>query len=138
MEPFITAVTAAENFLLGLFTYLKNPKSDTHRSFAFLTVIISAWAIANYFSLHSPTTTETLFWIRMVMFITAPLGPTIFLLAKAFPDTSAKLPKKVLWALSIFSIVTMVLGLSPLMFTDVKITNGNITPTPGPALPLFA
>lgn len=138
MELFVTLFTAAANFLLGLFTYLKNPKSATNRCFVVLTTVIGFWALANYFSLHSPTAEETLFWIRAVMFITAPLGPILYLLVQSFPNTSTGLRKTFVNAIFVYITLTAVLAMSPYMFTSVSIENGNIQPTPGPGLPVFA
>ena len=61
MELLISLVTVFANLILGLFTYLKNPKSSTNRLLAFLTLQVSVWAIANYFSLHSHTIVENVF-----------------------------------------------------------------------------
>jgi signal transduction histidine kinase len=138
MEFFVSSLTAVANLILGLFTYLKNPKSATNKLFAFLTLQISLWAITNYFSLHASTEALTLFWIRTVMFIVSALGPTIFLLIKAFPERSTNLPKYVIYAVWFFTGLTAILAISQFMFISVSIIDGNIQPVPGPAIFIFA
>jgi len=134
MELFISLITALVNLVLGLFTYLKNPKSSTNRLFAFLTLEVSLWAIANYLSLHSITADSTLFWIRMVMLISSPIGPAVYLLFRSFPHSHINLKKKYLYGIASLSILCCLLSISPFMFTSVNISNGNIQPTPGPAI----
>jgi signal transduction histidine kinase len=138
MEILVTILTAFANTLLGLFTLVKNPRSATNQLFFLLTIIISSWAVSNYFSLHSSTPEQTLFWIRMVMLITSPMGPTILLLVKAFPDVEINLKKKLLYPIIGLAVADMLLAFTPLMFSSVSIVNGNITPQPGPAMLLFA
>lgn len=137
MELILALLTAVINLLLGLLAFIKNPKSDTHRLFAFLTLVLAYFAVTNYFSLHAETLENTLFWIRVVMFGGAFMGPVIFLLVSVFPKNKMNLPT---W----FTILTLVsalsvgfLSLTPLVFSSVKITNGIAQPQPGVGIIFF-
>jgi len=134
----IAVITACANLVLGLFTYYKNPKSASHILLTILTVIIAAWSITNYFSLNASTPSDTLFWIRIVMAVTAPLGPVIFLLVHTFPQNVLKLSRGYLAAIVLWSIALAALSFTPLIFSRVEIIGETITPVPGPAIPLFA
>lgn len=138
MQVIVTVLTAVLNSILGLLVYKKNPHSATNRLFTLLTLIISFWAVFNYFSLTAATESQVLFWIRAVMFVTAPLGPTIFLLATAFPKKHIPLSKKYVVAIVALVITTAILSQTPFMFKSVSLEGGTITPTPGPAIALFA
>lgn len=138
MELLITVLTGIINIIFGLVAYLKNPKSSTNKLFALLTVIISIWSITNFFSLHSSTEEETLFWIRAVMVGTSFLGPTIFLLAHSFPKSSIQLAPKYIKAIVVLGLTNFILSPTSLMFSSVSVVQGTVTPTPGPAILLFA
>jgi signal transduction histidine kinase len=137
VELFVTAATVILNILLGLSIYLKNSKGSTHRYFFLLTIIIAGWAVANYFSLHSPDEDTTLMWIRAVMAITSFLMPTVFLLASAFPRSSSWLPRRVVSIILAVAALTAVAALSPYMFVDVSLENGVVAPSPGPLILLY-
>ena len=133
----IILLTAFVNLLLGIISYTKNSKSATNRLLTGLTIIFALWTIANYFSLNTPTPSGTLFWIRAVMFITAPLGPVLYLFIKAFPNTNLEIKKPMLLFLTIATVIVEGLAFTPFLFS--KVTLGQqITPTPGPGLILFA
>lgn len=134
----IILLTACINLLLGLISYLKNPNSATHRLLTGLTIIFAAWTVANYFSLNSPTADATLFWIRAVMFITAPLGPTLYLFIKAFPNKELVINKTFLKILIGLTLFVQLIAFTPLIFSGVTISANQITPTPAPGIILFA
>jgi signal transduction histidine kinase len=134
----VILLTAFINLLLGLISYLKNPLSATHRLLTALTVIFAAWTIANYFSLNSATAEGTLFWIRAVMFITAPLGPVLYLFIRAFPNKELQINKTLLNVLIGLTLLVQILAFTPFLFSGVTITGEQITPTPGPGIILFA
>ncbi|MBA3723764.1 MAG: hypothetical protein H0W89_02605 [Candidatus Levybacteria bacterium] len=134
----IILLTAFINVLLGIISYKKNSNSATNRLLTGLTVIFALWTVANYFSLNSPTPEGTLFWIRAVMFITAPLGPVLYFFIKAFPNKELQINKKFLNAIVVLTLLVQGLAFTPLLFSGVTIVGSQITPTPGPAIILFA
>lgn len=134
----VASLVAVLNVGLGLGVLLKHPKSDTHRAFAFLTVIVGLWAITNYFSLVAGNETDTLFWIRVVMSATSFLGPAVLLLVYCFPQSNAKMPKPLSLSLFGTAFVTSILSMTPAVFSSVSITNGVITPQPNWGIALYA
>src|SRR3989344_7076420 len=137
MELALSLFTAVTNLILGLFTYYKNPKSSTNRLLAFLAAQISVWAILNYLSLHAPTEAATLFWIRIDMLPGAPMGPTLYLLVNTFPGRKINISRSKLTAIIFFVLLTMLLAISPYMFTAAIFESSNIRAVPGPAIAVF-
>lgn len=137
MELILALLTAVINLLLGLLAFIKNPKSDTHRLFAFLTLVLAYFAVTNYFSLHAETLENTLFWIRVVMFGGAFMGPVIFLLVSVFPKNKMNLPTWVTILTLVSALSVGFLSLTPLVFSSVKITNGIAQPQPGVGIVFF-
>ncbi len=133
----VILLTAFTNILLGIISYKKQPNSATNRLLTALTVIFALWTVANYFSLNSSSADATLFWIRAVMFITAPLGPTLYLFIKAFPHRELEINKPFLYILIGLTLLVMGIAFTPLIFSGVTITD-QITPTPAPGIALFA
>lgn len=138
LEILVILLVVIVNIILALFIFLKNPKSDTHKYSIFFILVITCWTFTNYFSLHAPTEEMTLFWIKIVMAITSFLGPSIYLLVKVFPERKIKLPKRTKFLISFLASASMFTALSPYMFTSVRIIAGNIQPTPGPGIIIFA
>jgi signal transduction histidine kinase len=126
------------NIALGLGVLLKHPKSDTHRAFAFLTVVVGLWSITNYFSLVVGNEADTLFWIRVVMAVTSFLGPAVLILVYCFPQSNAKMPKPFSVGLLGAAFGTAILSMTPALFSSVNITNGVITPQPNWGIPIYA
>ena len=133
----IILLTALINIVLGVVSYNNNPRSVSHRLLTGLTIIFALWTVANYFSLNSATKEETLFWIRAVMLITAPMGPVLYLFVKAFPHSQLSINKKFLKGLIALILLVQILSFSPLLFSDVLISNGTIAPVPGPGVILY-
>jgi signal transduction histidine kinase len=133
----ILLLTALINIALGVISYNKNPRSATHRLLTLLTVIFAAWIIANYFSLNSEDAESTLFWIRAVMFITAPLGPVLYFFIKSFPTPDLNVKKKVFKVLVVLTLIVQALAFTPYIFSSVRITD-QITPQPEFGIVLFA
>jgi signal transduction histidine kinase len=133
----IILLTAFINLLLGIISYQKNSKSATNKLLTALTVIFALWTVANYFSLNAPTPESTLFWIRAVMFITAPLGPVLYLFIHTFPNADLNINKRVLYTLIFLTLFVQAIAFTPLLFSGVTIGE-QITPTPAPGLLLFA
>lgn len=137
IQLLVILLVALLNLSLGLLALLKNGKSATNRLIFALSIVFASWSIFNYFSLNSPTEAQTLFWIRMVMVATAPLGPVVLFLVYSFPFSSVVLPKKIYIGLIALTLIVGILALTPAVFTDVEIVDGNITPTPGPGIFLY-
>lgn len=136
MSFVVTFLVTFLNLVLGFIVYRKNPKSATHRLLSLITIIVASWTISNYFSLNSSTPFQSLFWVQMVMFLTSPLGPAIYLFSEAYPYSELKISEfKTILIFSVTAILA-VLAVSPLMFSQVILTKG-VHPVPGPGVALY-
>lgn len=81
---------------------------------------------------------QTLFWIRVVMVMTAAMFPAIFLLAATIPFTRLGVSRRVVMFVGVETLVVQVLSLTSLVFSAVGIKDRVITPVPGLAMPVYA
>lgn len=125
-----TLIVIISNLLLGFFSYTKNPKSATNKLFLILTLILSLWAVTNYFSIQSKTADDVFFWIKLVLTVTSPMVPVIYLLTRAFPGRTIGISTYKLLLIIIFILVTQILSLSGMVYQGVIITNDGVTPVP--------
>lgn len=135
-ELIAVIIAVIGNIFLGLFTFLKNPKSRTNILFFLFTFIIAIYIIFNYLISQQSTAVATFFWVKMVMSIAPFINIVFFLLIKTFPQR--KLSIKPLFLLLIISSAILFIPLSQLnlIFTSVpKIGAG--AGTPGLAMPFF-
>jgi len=133
----IVIFTILCNLALGFIAYRKNPRSVTHRLLALITIIISLWSIANYYSLNSSTKVQTLFWIRAVMFVTSPLAPVLYLFLKVFPEEKLVVKNWKLLIVVLASIIVAIASTTSLTFSDVSIEGRRIIPKVGIGIVFF-
>ncbi len=138
LEVVLVNLTVLVNISLGLWIFLRNPRSATNQLFIVLTSVFAVWTVFNYFSLHSSTAPETLTWIRVILFLAAFKPPLLFLLFHTFPNEKVTLRKSYLLPLIAFSTLSAFLALSSFVFTSVIYVNGNPQPVPSFGLPLWA
>src|SRR3989344_5347408 len=134
----IAIFTTISNLFLGLIVYLKNQKSITHKLLLLLTILISIWSIANYFSVTSINSQTILKWIRVVMLITAPFTFTLLALVKAFPHQTLSMKQPSLIFFGITAIFSIIASQTSLIFKDLIFINGQSQPVPGPGLIIYA
>ncbi len=125
------------NGLLGLVVYLKNRSSATSRLFFFATTSFVIWSVVNYISVH-PVGLPQLMWVRLVLFFAALLCLSINLTFRVFPNHDFPGPRWLLYITLAATAVTMGLTLTPLVFKDLNVANGQSQPVPGPAIGIFA
>ncbi|NMB56341.1 hypothetical protein GYA19_00165 [Candidatus Beckwithbacteria bacterium] len=126
------------NLLLGLTTYLKNPKSITNKIFFTFTFILSAYLLINYFSLNSTNPQLVLFLIRLVMGIALLINVSFFLFISVFPQNKITMNKFMFWAFIIITVLLLIpVIFSPFIFQTVIMKNGNIETLPGVGMPVF-
>ncbi len=136
-EVALLIISAVINILLGVVVFLKNSASATNKLFFMLTGSFAAWSIINYISIH-PVILSQLWWIRLVLFSATFLCLSVFLTFNVFPHYILP-PSK--WARKVAVIaatIVMPLTLTPLVFKDLKIQNGNAQPIPNFGIPIFA
>lgn len=135
----VVGLTFIANLTIGLVVYRNNPKSWTNRLTAGLALIFSLWTVFNYFALLPGSEATRIFWVRMVMLVTTPMGTFTYLLARCFPQEKLNASKFTLISLSLLMLVVGLFALSPWMFARVdNLPNGSFSLIPGPAIILFA
>lgn len=136
----IVGLTVLANVVIGLVAIKRNPGSATNRLIALLSLITALWTVFNYLALvPGISEAQRLFWVRIVMLSTAPYGTVILLMADAFPGLKINYSAKFVWGLVVFNLVTMILAVSPYMFTHITNTSEtNFNLYPGPAIIVYA
>lgn len=139
IETLIVALTFLANLLIALIVYQNNPKSWTNRLLSILAFIFASWTIFNFFALSPNTESVRLFWVKVVMMVTAPMGVTVYVLSEIFPQERLLVGRKKIVFIVLLTSVTALLGLSPWMFSSLKnLPNESFSLTPGWAIALFA
>ena len=135
LELIILIVSTALNLVLALVVLAKNYEGKVNRAFAFLAVSLVTWMVINYISVH-PVLIDQLWWVRLVMMAAAIMSMAIFVLTDVFPSGQSYHPylRKIVIALG---IIVGLVAVSPFLFTQLDIANGNAQPIPGPGMILF-
>lgn len=123
------------NILLGLFTYLKNPKSWTNRLFFLFTFSLGSYLLLNTLAITQSSDQATLFWIKTVMAIGLIINYLFFWLAETFPYQKIKVKSVLFWGVNLFTFL-----LIPCAFTDFifkGLNPGSTQPIPGVGMPIF-
>lgn len=140
MDLIILISISFVNVLLGLSVSFRNFRSATNRllfGFIFATI---AWSLTNYIAtiyLTALDTSISIIWVRLTMFFAVPQALAFFLLIHTFPKSKLTLRKKILTPLLILGGITMIVTISPYLFTSVTIEDSVATPNPGPGILLF-
>ncbi|PIT87919.1 MAG: hypothetical protein COU31_00335 [Candidatus Magasanikbacteria bacterium CG10_big_fil_rev_8_21_14_0_10_40_10] len=124
---------------LGVSIFIHNRASWTSRIFFILSLLIDAYIVINYLSLHPPVETpeNQLFWIRLVMFICSFIGPTVLLLAHTFPHDNFKLKKKFLIPLIFLLVASAYASITDLVFRSIEYPAGVPMPIAGKGVLIF-
>lgn len=134
LELLAVILSSCGNFIIGIFTYRKNPQSTTNKLFFWFTLCVSAYNIVNYFSLHQSDSVSMLFWMRVVMSLALWINILFYLFVKAFPDIHIHDSK-----LKIGLVIGGTLCLSILSYTNFIFSGIDLShqPIPGIGIPLF-
>lgn len=124
---------------LGVVVFINDRGSWTARLFFILSLLIDAYVVVNYLSLHPPHVTpeNQLFWIRIVMFVCSFIGPALLLLVGVFPGREFKLKKHYLFPLFTLMLASAGASLSSLVFKAIDFSTGEPLPIPGPGILIF-
>jgi hypothetical protein len=136
LEVLLGVLVFFANTYLGVLVFLRNIKSWTNRFFFLLALLIDAYVVTNFHSLH-PGDYDQLTLIRLVMFVTSLIGPTLLFLVHTFPSTEFTMKRRYAIPLVLLMVTSASLSLLPYVFTDLQYVNGAPVPTPGPAIPIF-
>ncbi len=124
---------------LGILVLYANRKSLTLQVFFLLSLVIDAYIITNYISLHPPggPGENQLLWIRVVMMVTSLLGPLVVLLVHTFPSPQATLKKKYLFPLLTLMSISIINAATPFLFSGIEYPDGKPLPMFGPGVVIF-
>ncbi|MBI3486351.1 hypothetical protein HY025_05445 [Candidatus Daviesbacteria bacterium] len=123
------------NFILGLFTLRKNPKSATNLLFFLFTISITTYIIFNFLVTYQKTDQAAFFWVKAVMSNAVFINLLFFLLTSTFPSPKFSLNRKIFWASTIFSLFLAPAAQLNLIFISAKASGGG--GVPGIAMPFF-
>ncbi|MCX8008925.1 MAG: ATP-binding protein [Patescibacteria group bacterium] len=137
LQNFFVFVGILGNIILGIFTYLKNPKSATNRFFLYFTITLSFYIGINAVSTIQTIDELAFFWIRVVMTIALILNCSFFLLMVTFPSNKDLLSWKIKFILFIFTLALFPVTMTHLIFSSVQVIDGMIKTSPGLGMPLF-
>ena len=138
MDLLILIFSVLGNLALGSLVYFKNPRSSTNKLFVALTTAIVLMLVSNYFSVANKNPDEILIAIRFAMFFASVLSFFYLLFVITFPKQNIPLTKLKLFLLIISTLITMIVALSPYMFTSLQVSGSGVQPIPGPGIALFA
>lgn len=122
---------------LGLFVYFNNPRSITNKAFALVAFSISFWSTIMYWSLAVENPDTMFFLIRLSMLAAGTLTTSILFLAFVFPEQKLTVSYYLLIPVLAIAMLNGIVAMSPYMFTELIIQDGNVEPVPGPGLLLF-
>lgn len=134
LEPATLLIGVSVTSLLAFVVFIRNRRSITNQLFVILSAALVGWSVTTYFSLHTTSDSQTLVWIRWIMFFVVVQNTSFFFLVRAFPETNFRLfNRKRYTAIFVYSVITAFLAFSPYLFTDF--VNG--APVPGPGMIFF-
>lgn len=123
------------NLLIGLFTFLKNPRRATNILFLLLTATIALWAAVTEISRIVPTE-ENLPWIRTVITVAVFLNFFVFLTLHTFPSERIKLRPEILTFFVVWTVVQAIINTTSFVFKGIVL--GTNQPVPAPGIITFA
>src|SRR3989344_5794164 len=101
--------------VLGFIVFFGNTKSATHRTFLAFSLFVALWGTLNYLSYQSIEISVSFTILRVTLFIVTWMTLFFLLFAFSFPKERIGLPKKILWALGIWTTIVSILTLTPLV-----------------------
>lgn len=138
-ELTILFIVVAGSIILGLFTFFSNPKSFTNRLLLSASIVLAVWSVVIYGSVNVPPD-QTLIWVRLTTFFAVPLSAVFLLISINLPDSKILIKGWQLALLFVIGVVTMLVTLSPYLFTEVIFSKDMTTyqPVTGPGMAIFA
>jgi len=133
-------IAIAANIILGFVVFYRDRKNTTGRLFLLQTIILSFWSVANYFSYKVTDLVITLWIQRLVLFSAVPNSIVFLFLMHTFPKPRLQMPKRIVWLISFLAVATMLLTLTPFVFSGTVLIPGVVAPQPtvAPGMIIFA
>ena len=112
-------IASAAIAILGFGIYFSNRQSLIHKSFLAFALVTVIWGISNYLEYKFDTIVQTLWALRVHLFISVWHAFLFFTLSYVFPFESIKFPKWYKYFLVPIVILTSLLTLTPLVFSGI-------------------
>ena len=126
------------NLILATSVLRSNAGSLTNKIYTLLSVVMSFWLVANYFSFQPFSNTVLNLWlIRLSLFFATPMNTLFLLFAKTVPEEKIGMDKLSLTSLVVLTGLVMVLTLSSLVFSGIKVENNIPSPITGLGIAVF-
>ncbi len=134
----LLGIAIAGNLILGFVVFFNQKKSTTNKLLFVFTIINSIWSLVTYLS-YTVTDKQLALWlVRLVMFFATVHGSMFLFLVNAFPGEKLRMKKKYAYTISSLVILTMVLSLTPFLFSDIDFISGRVPqPKPAPGIVVF-
>ena len=127
--------------LLGSIIFFNNPRSITNRTFFYFSLLTAIWGVSNYLEYRFTTIDATLWALRLHLFLSTLHALFFFQLAYVFPQEKVKFPRWYVFGLIPIVAMTMILSLTPFVFSGITAlaAPGYVTnPERGPGIILFS
>jgi signal transduction histidine kinase len=126
MSLVVTLLAVIFNLVVGFYVWRANKRQPAHYFFFLFTAELSLWTLFNYFATAWPEVERSLFFVRLVMAVTAPLPVTIFYFTLAFPNHKSFLARGWRLALDFWTLLLALASLfTPWMFSQAQVTAEN-------------
>lgn len=135
LVPLITSFVISLG--LALLVYQNNPKSTTNRIFSALTILLTAWLVANYISVDPVFFSTSLFFVRASIVLATPVSALFFLFSYTIPKKHLSLNLQWQLIVGFATIATMIVAASPFAIIDVEIVNNTPQPITGFGMGIF-
>ncbi len=132
-----TILSVVSTIALAAIVLLNNRKSVIHISLFIFSLGFAGAIGSNYLTSYFTEANQVLLWIRMTMFFASILTPSFYLFIKNFPERKLVVSHKEVALIVALTLFSMLLAISPWMFTNVEIVDGNIVPSQGPGIFYF-
>jgi signal transduction histidine kinase len=137
MFIFIIILSALVQGLVALFVLQRNPKSLTNILFFILSAFVAVWAVINFVITNDPFSSSQLSLYRLLMASVVIQNTFFYLFSHTYPEGRVNVKRKVLVLYLLLSAITVVVALSPILFTKVQYGAGGARPVGGPGMLIF-
>lgn len=124
----VTALSVAIfDVFIGYRVWQSNRRQASNSLFFLLVIQICLWVVCNAFSQSGLSTTETLFFVRLVMVVTAGIPVTLYFFSSVFPDKKLRLSKPWKATCICWAILNILFNFLPFTFTSISLTTDGFT-----------
>ncbi|MDO5561167.1 MAG: ATP-binding protein [bacterium] len=127
----ISLITALSVAILDVFighrVWRSNRQQPSNSLFFLLVIQICLWVVCNAFSQSGLPATETLFFVRLVMVVTAGIPVTLYFFSCVFPDKKLRLSKPWKTICICWAILNIIFNFLPFTFSGINLTANGFT-----------